>query len=320
MVLHGRQEGRWNAHRAVARAGLISIALCLVGHAHGQTNSQAGARNSYDQAVNAIVEQSAGQRAVGTYKPTCEAAETREDAEFCEERKAADAETKSAHLAVVQAWIAAIGIGFVVVTLWFTKRAADAAAKAARVAERALVDVESAYVYMHVMKVEMIRHGGLVTGWNISPVIRNSGATRARWMLTHVNFQIVDGSDLPDDFGFPDQWTEGTPEKDKVLPRPSSLGPTSTIECGPVFIHIVDVGHILDGTRSAFVYGWVEYNDMFSEKRHRTEYCFEVLANGTVRNVEEVTPTLRTYRLFNGAEEECFKSPTTEAPPRLRVH
>jgi len=41
MVLHGRYEGRWNAYRAVARAGLIAltVAVGLAPHAIGQPNN-----------------------------------------------------------------------------------------------------------------------------------------------------------------------------------------------------------------------------------------------------------------------------------------
>ena len=205
------------------------------------------------------------------------------------------------------------------ILLWIeTGSNAAVARSAAKVAESALVDVEAAFVFMKVMKIELIKSVGLVRGWEITPVIENSGSTRARWTITHVSFQYQQGNDLPEDYDFPDQWNEGIPEKDRVLPRPTYLGPKATIECGPLFIHIVDVAKIIEGKMSVFVYGWIEYNDVFSEIRHRTEYCYELLARGTLKEIEDAIPILRTYSRFNGAEDECFKAPTTKAPPRVR--
>ena len=88
---------------------------------------------------------------VGVYKPACDPAPTREDAEYCEQAKAADAAGQSARWALGQFVVGLLGVIAIVLILWFTKRAADAAAKAARVAEKALFDLERPYVFVHGM-------------------------------------------------------------------------------------------------------------------------------------------------------------------------
>jgi hypothetical protein len=85
------------------------------------------------------------------YEPACDPAPSREDAEYCEAAKAADAASQSAQWALGQFVVGVLGVIAVVLTLWFTKRAAEAAAKAARVAEKALLDLERPYVFVHGM-------------------------------------------------------------------------------------------------------------------------------------------------------------------------
>ena len=85
------------------------------------------------------------------YEPVCNPAPSREDAEYCEAAKAADAASQSARWAFGQFVVGVFGVIAVVLTLWFTKRAAEAAAKAARVAEKALLDLERPYVFVHGM-------------------------------------------------------------------------------------------------------------------------------------------------------------------------
>lgn len=85
------------------------------------------------------------------YKPICDPAPSRDDAEYCEAAKAAEAASQSARWALGQFAVSVLGVIAVVLTLWFTKRAAEAAAKAARVAEKALLDLERPYVFVHGM-------------------------------------------------------------------------------------------------------------------------------------------------------------------------
>jgi hypothetical protein len=86
------------------------------------------------------------------YKPVCDPAPSREDAEYCQAAKAAEAASQSARWGLGQFVVGVLGVIAVVLTLWFTKRAAEAAAKAARVAEKALLDLERPYVFVHGMQ------------------------------------------------------------------------------------------------------------------------------------------------------------------------
>lgn len=125
----------------------IALAITLLGHAYGQPNSSAIAGKASDHTGNPPTGAAWKPPTVQIYKASCSAPQSREDAEFCEERKAADAENKSAYWAVWQFWAAVVGIAFIIWTLFFTKRAADGALKAANVAESALRDLEVPFIY-----------------------------------------------------------------------------------------------------------------------------------------------------------------------------
>ena len=80
-------------------------------------------------------------------------------------------------------------------------------------------------------------------------------------------------------------------------------------------IHIVDLSKINDGTKKIYVYGWVEYNDVFPDTpRHRTEFCSQIVRVGDYLRAEGVPLGLHSYEQYNGADDEClFKVMTYEA-------
>ena len=85
----------------------------------------------------------------GVYRPACDPAPTRADAEYCQLAKAAEAQAQSARWALGQFVVAVVGVIAIVLVLWFARRAAQAAAKAAGAAEKAVLDLERPYVFVH---------------------------------------------------------------------------------------------------------------------------------------------------------------------------
>lgn len=83
------------------------------------------------------------------YQPICDPAPTREDAVYCQTAKAAEAQSQSAKWAFADFIVGLVGVVAIVLILWFTRRAAQAAAKAAGVAEKALRDLERPYLFVH---------------------------------------------------------------------------------------------------------------------------------------------------------------------------
>jgi len=112
----------------------------------------AGALPAVTLAQNPPVPTPAPAARASVYKPVCDPPPSREDAEYCQAAKAAEAASQSAQWALGQFVVGVLGVIAVVLTLWFTKRAAEAAAKAARVAEKALLDLERPYVFVHGMQ------------------------------------------------------------------------------------------------------------------------------------------------------------------------
>ena len=144
MVSDRGSKRAWGAYAALG----IAAGLLLAGHAQDEPNGKAKAPEAQHPTQSQTITPAPPPPGVSVYKASCDAPQTREDAEFCEERKAADAAAQSAYWADWQFWASVAGIVFIVGTLWFTKRAADAALKAADVAERALVDLERPHVFV----------------------------------------------------------------------------------------------------------------------------------------------------------------------------
>ncbi len=93
MVPIRRHAGRWGAYAA------FGIAVALGWQAHSQPNGQGVSTPSNQPAQSHSIGRPTPPPGVSIYKPSCDAPQNREDAEFCETRKAADAEQKSAHWA-----------------------------------------------------------------------------------------------------------------------------------------------------------------------------------------------------------------------------
>jgi len=151
MVAIRGHAGRWGAYAALGIAATL-----LGGHVHGQPNGKAVARESSAPAYRAPVARPVTPPRISVYQPRCQTPQSREDAEFCEERKAANAEDKSAHWAGWQFWVSLVGVVFIVGTLIFTRNAAAAAAKAAGVAEKALTDLETPFMYPDIVRSSIV--------------------------------------------------------------------------------------------------------------------------------------------------------------------
>jgi hypothetical protein len=210
-------------------------------------------------------------------------------------------------------WVALFTGALTVATIlmWIaTEKSVSAAKRAATAAERALTSVEAAFVFMSMHGIQpVVANDGRVRGWNISPKLENSGSTRAKWELSHASLYLHDG-ELPSAFDFPDQWGEDVPIGDRD-PRPSFIGPRSFTWAGPVTAHIVDLEYVKEGSKKAYIYGWIEYDDVFQDsKRHRTEYCHEIIVIGDLTDPRATPLHFRTYPRHNGADGECLKQAT----------
>jgi len=118
--------------------------------------------------------------------------------------------------------------------------------------------------------------------------------------------------EIPDDFDFPDEWTPGELRENV----PISIGARAETWCAPQEFHLVDVAHITQGDRHIYIWGWIDYSDVFAKTaRHRTEFCFELMVIGNPDHPNPQNISVRTYRKHNGTDTECFRKPSPYIRP-----
>jgi hypothetical protein len=263
-----------------------------------------------------------GENAIQTdwNKVECAKPKSHDEADLCEQRRMAKSAENALVLTVWQFGLGAVGALLVLWTLYFTrvaavaaKDAANAAIKQVELSRQALMETERAFVF--VSKMHAIAGFSAskqkVIDWTFYLIWENSGNTPTRNMKMGTNWHSFD-NELPDDFDFPE--VGGRP-----FEVPMMLGPKATTWSGECVIPIEVLEDVRMGKKHVYLWGWVEYNDVFDgSKRHRTESCTHLIVAGDPKihqhgpNNEPMVPFLYNgHRFFNGADGECFRQPTS---------
>ncbi|BAM91093.1 hypothetical protein S58_51140 [Bradyrhizobium oligotrophicum S58] len=183
---------------------------------------------------------------------------------------------------------------------------AETAQRAAVTAERALTVVERAFIMISDISIVTISQYHTIIVHRINVNVLNSGRTPARNYVSCVNLVVVD--DLPHDFRFADRTHDGLVA--------GVIGPQSrTYFQVDVFIQDALATH--EGRKKTFIYGWMEYDDIFPDSaRHRTEFCVSVEVFTDPRVMPEVISghpasvlTVRPYGRYNAYDEDCLYRP-----------
>lgn len=202
--------------------------------------------------------------------------------------------------------LAIVQIRFLVSADKTARSSARAAERAAITAERALTVVERAFIMISDMNVVTMAQYGTIIDHRISINVLNSGRTPARNYLSNVNLVVID--DLPDNFRFPDRLHD--------KPTASVVGPQSRTYFQVDFF-IQDALATFEKRKKTFIYGWVEYDDLFPHSaRHRTEFCLSVEVFADPRVMPEIVEgkpvpvlTVRPHGRYNAYDEDCLYRP-----------
>jgi len=209
----------------------------------------------------------------------------------------------------VTAVLAVSTIGLWIVTAKGSKKQSKDMQRSIRVAERALVSVERAFVFVKgYAQIPQTGHDVRVREWAVMPILHNSGSTPTRHMLTHVSIETRD-DELPDDFDFPDK---GPPDAVEEPKNPLAfVGPKADLWMPALAINVVDLDKINPGRKKIYIYGWIDYDDVFPHaERHRTEFCLEIIGVSPDYMTPAGAPiAMRHYKKHNGADDECFRRP-----------
>jgi hypothetical protein len=172
------------------------------------------------------------------------------------------------------------------------------------VAERALTEVERAFVAVRDIGIDTYSNGPRLLGYGIHLNIINSGRTVARAYVTNITVAVFDK--IPETFRFPDR--NKAAEHQGVVTSGSQ-----TFLLGQIAIQ--DVIGIFEKRKEALMYGWLEYSDNFSgNPRHRTEFCLKLEILGdprTSRIVSGNTSILSAvgYGRYNATDDDCVYRP-----------
>jgi hypothetical protein len=106
---------------------------------------------------------------------------------------------------------------------------------------------------------------------------------------------------------FEDQFFPGTGPTNAT----STIGPSITITGQTIDIPISLYDKLKAEGRGVYIWGWMEYDDVYapSTPRRRTEFCVYLgwEGNPKVRGAGE--PKAYFYRSFNGSDSDCYRQP-----------
>ena len=188
--------------------------------------------------------------------------------------------------------------------------AARAAQTSADSAEKTFVTAQRAFVYPKSINKECFgarraKVASEIVEWVFTPEWENSGNTPTKRGLSHVSWKRFPKGSGPETIQFGDQWpAAGNRELSRIF-----VAPKSSVPGLPVSISV----HDLRSGDPCFVWGWIEYDDIF-DQRHRSEFCVELELRGAP-SIDPNAIAFRFYRLHNGVDDECYRQPTPYAQP-----
>ena len=209
--------------------------------------------------------------------------------------------------------VATGGLLIATVGLWYTtarqghalkqaietaRRSADSAEFIVKTMEATAERQQRAYVFVKQIDVQSEPPADRHARHIIRIMLENTGATATRHMVTSVSWAQFQ-PDLRNDFHFPDGQQE-----------PASLGPRQMMEVRIADIPADVLSNAEQGSHKLYVWGWVEYNDVFANtQRHRTEFCFRLMVRGDPATDQYVFSTSR-HDAYNAADDDCSKKPS----------
>jgi hypothetical protein len=194
------------------------------------------------------------------------------------------AEREAAHNAILglepDAWVAIFTGTLMLSTILMwrdTRRSANAALKAANVAEMTLVATQRPYLSVGGEHRLTQDDSGAVTGIEFWFVIKNKGNTPALRTLPGGGLQVIPHAD-PRGLDFDRLCDEGTP-----LGEPAIVPTGSEVDTATIALDVRRATEVLENRADLWVGGWIEYDDVIPDTpRHGLEWCTKVYIDGVL--------------------------------------
>jgi hypothetical protein len=144
-----------------------------------------------------------------------------------------------------------------------------------------------------------------IVSWTFTPQWENGGNTPTKYTANRINYVAVDRA-VDSTFEWPDV---GDLEVGHTM-----IGPKAIMHGAQLDITVDVLDKIKAQELHAYIWGWVEYNDVFPRTpRHRSEFCVEIIVNGDVRT-ENCQFFFRQQGRHNGFDDECLHEPRPYVP------
>jgi hypothetical protein len=275
----------------LATVGLLAlVALGTVTYHLYDASQQRHANYSYQPAGKSrLLKLMPAETVPEGYKPHCQNPQSNEDADLCAQWAAVEQVAEANRMgslnlrfAIASLWAAIIGTGLLVWTLIETR-------DTARRQLRAYL-VFNEVVYNHEKK-----------DFKIQVEWVNSGQTPALHADAFATWKLT-SEPLPDDFDFPD--TE--PRDDD---GPATIGPNKSIMgTSSEYLLPETILEIARGQRRFYVWGAVEYTDIFNVRR-RTETAASMQVE-LLDDDGSIVMRWNSIRRHNGVDGECLRPPS----------
>lgn len=225
-------------------------------------------------------------------------------------------------VAVLGIALSAIGTVALVVTIYYTSQATEAAVEASRSArlavtitqETAIQELRPYMVATGYQSSYQMDASGRATAWMVQIIWKNTGQTPAKNVSACANHLLYPEAHkpLPPGFAYPDR-----NELDRAV---GIVGSDATFLSPTDWIPLDDVADVMAERAVLHVWGCVEYEGFQLGTRYRTEYHCRVRYWGAA---DPTDPNLRSTnaleREFHGMDSTCLRPPQTPPAARLTV-
>lgn len=229
-------------------------------------------------------------------------AESKEEAAKAAERED-EAASNERGLVILTGVLSAATIVLCFATIWLgisTKRLWKSTDKAIEDARNGAETELRAYVSFKDLKsIAVILRSAkdLIERYDFILIMENTGSTQARRVQTAFGCEE-----------WPKDAEEFVPTPEDVGPHYAMIGPRQTTASR--LVETPDVlKRVADGECRLFLWAWVEYEDVFDGPVHRTEVCWEVLAEGNPTMAGMGNVSLIGHTAYNAADEDCWDKP-----------
>lgn len=169
-----------------------------------------------------------------------------------------------------------------------------------KLAERSLQELERALIVgARLEATRLVRHDRVVA-YRMSLVFTNAGRTPAKNLVSNGTFVTFE-DEVPEDFDYRN--------RAGGVPGFGVIGPNVAFPLN-LDVAVQDVIDVRDKKKVLLIYGWVEYDDLLSRRRQRTEFCGKLEVAGNSAAADGIGGIgFELWGKYNAIDDDCVYAP-----------